>query len=173
MNNTVIRMSVQRMICTGCGAEANASCNCGVSYVTKSVRAAEAIKANPNKSDGIIAAELGIDRTTVLKARKGVTDSHPDDERLGRDGKSYSIRQRITDDPDIPQGLAEQAAATMRRRVFLRCASDAVRKAKQGAGLRDAKGSEIDLEILMSIREVCDAWRELHDEVYARTGHLR
>jgi hypothetical protein len=30
--DTVIKMSNQRMVCTGCGAEANASCNCGVSY---------------------------------------------------------------------------------------------------------------------------------------------
>jgi hypothetical protein len=45
-------------------------------------------------------AELGIDRATVLKARKGVTDSHPDEERIARDGKSYSVRQRAVDDPD-------------------------------------------------------------------------
>ena len=25
----------------------------------------------------------------------------------GRDGKSYSIRHRVTDDPDIPSGLVE------------------------------------------------------------------
>jgi hypothetical protein len=39
-------------------------------------------------------AELGIDRT-VLKARRGVQDSHP--ERIGRDGKSYSVRQRVVE----------------------------------------------------------------------------
>jgi hypothetical protein len=27
-----IRQSIQRIVCTGCGAEANASCNCGVAY---------------------------------------------------------------------------------------------------------------------------------------------
>jgi hypothetical protein len=36
--STVIKMSIQRMICTGCGAEANASCNCGQPYVPKAVR---------------------------------------------------------------------------------------------------------------------------------------
>lgn len=37
----VIPLSVQRMVCTGCGAEASASCNCGLNYVPKAVRAAE------------------------------------------------------------------------------------------------------------------------------------
>ena len=45
-------LSIQRMICTGCGAEANASCNCGVSYIPKAVRAREAVAANPEKSNG-------------------------------------------------------------------------------------------------------------------------
>jgi hypothetical protein len=45
------QIAVQRIICTGCGAEANAACMCGVSYVPKAIRAAEAVKANPGKSD--------------------------------------------------------------------------------------------------------------------------
>jgi hypothetical protein len=102
--NTVIKMSIQRMVCTGCGAEANASCNCGVSYVAKSIRAAEAIKANPGKSDRAIAADLGIGKNTVMRARQAGPDGPPEHERIGRDGKSYSIRQRVTDDPDVPCG---------------------------------------------------------------------
>jgi hypothetical protein len=86
------------MVCAGCGAEANASCNCGVSYVAKSVRAAEAIRANPGKSDRAIAAELGVGRATVQRARE-VAHDEPPEERIGRDGKSYSIRQRVVDDP--------------------------------------------------------------------------
>jgi hypothetical protein len=42
-----------------------------------------------------------------------------------RQSKSYSIRQRITDDPDIDPKLADAAEATWRRRIFLRCAEDA------------------------------------------------
>ena len=38
-----IKIAVQRMACTSCGAEANATCTCGVAYVLKSVRAAEAM----------------------------------------------------------------------------------------------------------------------------------
>jgi hypothetical protein len=169
MNNTVIKFSVQRMVCTGCGAEANACCDCGVSYMPKSVRAREAIKANPNKSDRAIAAELGVGRATVQRARE-VAHDEPRDERVGRDGKSYSIRQRVADDSDLPQGVIDEAAATVRRRVFLRCAEDTVRKAEQGAGLRDAKRSEIDDEILVTLERVIKAWTVLRDEILNRKG---
>jgi hypothetical protein len=82
-------MSVQQMVCTGCGAEANASCNCGKPYVPKKQRAAEAIAANPQKSDRAIAEELGIGTMTVNRARReaGVPDGTP--EREGRDGKVW------------------------------------------------------------------------------------
>jgi hypothetical protein len=87
---TVIQMAVQQLSCTGCGAEANASCNCGKPYVPKKQRAAEAIAANPQKSDRAIAADLGVSPMTVGRARAGVTDVTPD-EREGRDGKIYRL----------------------------------------------------------------------------------
>jgi hypothetical protein len=40
-------ISISRLICTGCGAETNAACNCNKQYVPKSVRAAEYIKEHP------------------------------------------------------------------------------------------------------------------------------
>jgi hypothetical protein len=170
MSSTVIKMNIQRMVCTGCGSEANASCNCGVSYVAKSVRAAEAIKANPGKSDRAIAADIGISHPTVAKARAELGGNNLPPERTGQDGKSYSVRQRVTEDPDISPKLIEEAAAAGRRRVFLRCAEDAVRKAEQGAGLKDAKESEIDDEILMTLENVIKAWTSLRDEISKRKG---
>jgi hypothetical protein len=85
-----IKISIQRMVCTGCGAEANASYNCGKAYMPKAVRAAEAVAANPEKSDRAIAAELGdISHVTVGKARKEATGNQlPVDERIGLDGKT-------------------------------------------------------------------------------------
>src|SRR5262245_23999563 len=99
LNRPAAIISIQRMVCTGCGAEANASCNCGVSYVPKSVRAAEAVKANPEKSDRAIAAEIGASPTTVGKARKELsTDGQLDDEpRTGLDGKVRRLPQREED----------------------------------------------------------------------------
>jgi hypothetical protein len=64
--------------------------------------------------------------------------------------------------------MEEAAAATGRRRVFLRCAETAVRKAEQGAGLKYAKESEIDDEILMTLEKVINAWTNLHDEILNR-----
>jgi hypothetical protein len=168
MNNTVIRMSIQRMVCTDCGAEANASCNCGVSYVAKSVRAAEAVKANPNKSNRSIAAEIGVDKNTVRAARSELSGEFSPEERIRSDGRSFSLRQRIVDDPDIPPKMAEEAAATGRRRIFLRCAEDAARKAEQGAGLKDAKASEIDDVIMTNLNKTADAWASLRDEILSR-----
>lgn len=166
-HGTVIQISVQRMVCTGCGAEANASCNCGKPYVTKSGLAAEAIKASPNKSSRAIAANLGIHPSVVDEARKQVP-GNPAGERVGRDGKSYSVRQRITDDTGLPRSMIEAAEAVSRRRIFLRCAEDVLRKAEQGAGLKFSKGSEIDDEIVTALESIIQAWTDLRDEILER-----
>jgi hypothetical protein len=70
------------------------------------VRAAEAIKANPQKSNRAIAADIGIDQSTVSRIRNAGVD-YATPERIGRDSKSYSIRQRVTDDPDISPEFKE------------------------------------------------------------------
>jgi hypothetical protein len=66
----------------------NAACTCGVSYTPKAIRAAEAVKANPEKSDRALAAELGVGKDTVRRARSDVAHDAPPD-RVGQDGKSY------------------------------------------------------------------------------------
>ena len=102
MTATVIKMSVQRMVCTGCGAEANASCNCGVAYQPKSIRAAEAIRANPEKSDRALAADLGIGHATVSRARETVSSETVDSPRIGLDRKTrrLPVREVDADEPD-------------------------------------------------------------------------
>ena len=40
-------ISIQRLICTGCGAETKATCNCGMEYRPKAALAKEAVEANP------------------------------------------------------------------------------------------------------------------------------
>lgn len=93
MTATVIKMSIQRMICTGCGAEANASCNCGKAYMPAAQRAKEAIAASPSKSDRAIAADIGVSRETVRQAREGDNDLSPDT-RTGQDGKQYPAKTK-------------------------------------------------------------------------------
>jgi hypothetical protein len=96
---TVIPISIQRMVCSGCGAEANVSCNCGVAYMPKAVRAAEAIKANPEKSNRAIAAETGADEKEVRRQRAKLEETTADmsavQKRTGLDGKTRSVRKRI------------------------------------------------------------------------------
>jgi len=74
--------------CEKCGSKAHASCNCGAIYLPASTRAAEAIKANPEKSDRAIAADIGVSQPTVSKARKATDNGLSVDKRIGLDGKA-------------------------------------------------------------------------------------
>jgi hypothetical protein len=78
--------TVVRYECPRCGN----NCECGVPYVAKTVRATEAIKANPEKSDRMIAKEIDASPTTVGKAREqlSTTGQLKDTPRIGLDGKT-------------------------------------------------------------------------------------
>jgi hypothetical protein len=97
-------ISIQRMVCTRCGAEANASCNCGVDYVPAKQRVAEYDKTNPGKSTRQAADDLGISNKTVSKARQAVTEVTPEATVTGRDGKKYPAKQKprpeMEDEPE-------------------------------------------------------------------------
>ena len=104
-----IRQSIQRMVCTACGAEANASCNCGVTYQPKSIRAAEAIKANPEKSDRAIAKEIGASPTTVGKAREELSSGGQlkDEPRTGLDGKTRKLPEKKPEQDEEEDDVVE------------------------------------------------------------------
>ena len=111
--------------CTSCGTFTRCACGCGRPYVgehrwSMSVeqmlvevvperanepsaldRAMAAVEANPEKSDRVIAAEIGVGRQTVMRARAAVKvrsgDGPPDgppEKRVGRDGRSYPAAAR-------------------------------------------------------------------------------
>jgi hypothetical protein len=86
-NRPAFFRSIVRLSCSACGAEANASCNCGQPYVPVRERAAEAVRANPEKSNRAIAEEHGFHPEVVRRAR-GDTGVSPETV-TGRDGKSY------------------------------------------------------------------------------------
>jgi hypothetical protein len=89
--------SIQRMECTKCGAEANASCNCGVTYKPAAERVREYDEANPGKSTRAAAADLGVSKDTVNRAR-GVSHETPEAETVvGLDGKQYPARAEKRD----------------------------------------------------------------------------
>jgi alkanesulfonate monooxygenase SsuD/methylene tetrahydromethanopterin reductase-like flavin-dependent oxidoreductase (luciferase family) len=86
-------VSVVRLSCSACGAEANASCSCGEPYVPKLQRAAEAVAAHPEKSNRAIAADIGVSPGTVDRARHKSTayNEAVDEPRVGRDGKTRKL----------------------------------------------------------------------------------
>jgi hypothetical protein len=82
--------TVVRYECPKCGN----NCQCGIPYVPKTMRAAEAIKANPEKSNRAIAAEIGADKVIVDRARKKLEqtgDVSPVAERIGLDNVARKV----------------------------------------------------------------------------------
>jgi hypothetical protein len=91
--------TVVRYECPKCGN----NCRCGVPYVPKTARAAEAIRAHPEKSNRAIADEIGADEKTVRKAR---ADQSAPAAVTGRDGKQYPARapRQERSDEDVKRG---------------------------------------------------------------------
>ena len=102
-------------------------------------------------------------------ARRRVTD---EDEEMDNGGAAHHLPPSpaaTVNDTQLDGALLtksseemdNEASATMRLRIFLRCAEDALRKAEQGAGLEYAKASEVDDEILDALDAIIQAWSEL------------
>ena len=84
-----------RLECSGCGAEVDAACMCGVAYVPAGARAAAAIAENPEKSDRVIADEIGVSDRTVNRARRTATGVAVG-KRIGKDGRVRGLPSRLT-----------------------------------------------------------------------------
>jgi hypothetical protein len=97
------------MQCSTRGVTADAACDCGAPYVPVSARAAEAIKANLEKSNRAIASELGVSTFVVNEARKELGVRYLSPERQGRDGRSYAVKRKRS------SGSITKASASMRR----------------------------------------------------------
>jgi len=97
--------------CSKCGAKAKPGCNCGVAYVPAHVFAAKAVAAHPEKSDRIIAREIGVSDKTVAKARKATAEKSAVAKRIGRDGKA---RKLPTMTPEAANAMRARAEAVAR-----------------------------------------------------------
>ena len=75
MNTLQIVHSLARLQCTKCGAEANASCNCGQPYVPVALRVKEYDEANPGKSSRKAAADLGVSHGDRDEAKQEARES--------------------------------------------------------------------------------------------------
>jgi hypothetical protein len=113
-----IKVSVQQLVCTGCGAETNAPCNCKKPYVPKAVeRVAEYDKAKPGQSTRQAAADLGTTSTTVSKARRA--NQFAPETVTGRDGKSYpataTVSRRLSEPEPEPEPISEKDGALINK----------------------------------------------------------
>jgi hypothetical protein len=78
-----------QFICSSCGADRG--CDCNAPAIPKSVLAARAIEKAPNRSNRVIAEEIGIDEKTVRKARKATADQSGVQKRKGKDGRERAV----------------------------------------------------------------------------------
>jgi hypothetical protein len=107
------RPSIARLACTRCGAETDASCNCGEPYLPAGARAAKAIAKSPEKSDRAIATEIGVSAPTVGKARKATVKDFTVG-RIGKDGKRRRLPQaapRVARYKDLTLEMPTEAEA--------------------------------------------------------------
>ena len=107
-----------RLRCTSCGAIAAAGCACGVAYTPAGKLAEQAVQANPEKSDRMIAEEIGVAGETVRRARlkSGAANEAPQ-KRVGKDGKHYSATKTggtksktRKSKPEIKSGVLAEAS---------------------------------------------------------------
>ena len=79
------------LVCSECGADGIGTCACNAPYLPPTLKkAVEAIAVNPEKSNRVIAEEIGVSDMTVGRARKTVaTRNVATERRIGKDGKSY------------------------------------------------------------------------------------
>ena len=144
-------------MCSACGEDA--SCNCGAPLMSKQ-KAKDHFTANPDdsRSDGTIAAELGVGRSTVQRARDEVAhDGQPDDKRIGRDGKTYPARV-VRDDPDE---FDERLAYAQTKNAFIARAAQAESDAKYVG--------KVDQEIISAAEETAAAWCQLVSDLKGKS----
>lgn len=114
MSQVIFPISIQRLVCTGCGAEANASCNCGKPYVPREA-AEQFFRENPNASIREAEEQIGVSHGTAQRAREAVPRGTPETV-VGRDGKTYPAKMDVhyssqTDEWATPQDLFDELNA--------------------------------------------------------------
>lgn len=133
-------------MCSACGIDAG--CNCGAPLMSKAQRAAEAIAANPQKSDRAIAKEIGASPTTVGQARSELSSGGQLNDRVGIDGKQRRMPTRRDEDE-----FDDDIAVEQTKQVFLLGAHEAIRVAEYYG--------PIDNEIIETARDTAAAWCRL------------
>jgi hypothetical protein len=136
----------------------------------KSVRAAEAVAANPEKSDRAIAAEIGVDHKTVSKARKATGDHSPV-ERVGLDGKVRRLPQLATDEDEDEACTDCDGPQDFWARSLANAAGNALAlKAFWTHQYGDWKSFVASSELVTLARQAAEEWRELASNLEQMKG---
>jgi hypothetical protein len=151
-----IRRAIVRLECSACGAEANASCDCGKPYIAMA-KAKAAVMAAPEMSDRAIAAEAGVHRETVAKARKELAGDQPV-ERVGLDGKVRKLPQRAPRDFYAVQDDVEPSAKDYENSLLMR--ADHARELAE----LPFEGRATN-EIVDAVRAAAAAWERLAQQL--------
>jgi hypothetical protein len=161
----VIKIEVNRMVCTACGAEANASCACGKPYMPAKQRAADAIAANPQKSNRAIADEIGVSEPTVRRARDATASPDAVDVRVGLDGKTR--RMPAHDDDDDGDGADVDVAAAR----FKAGAQDVIETAQDAIGfVRRIHFSNKSASVCVAmVDKIIAQWTEVKTAIQTRS----
>jgi DNA-binding Lrp family transcriptional regulator len=154
-----------KFICSACGADRG--CQCNAPAVPKAVRAAEALKANPGKSDRSIAEQIGASPTTVGKAREELSSSGQleDGPRTGLDGRVRKLPAREGDAEVSAEQRKAQYAGSFEDDTF-QAAADVEEPRKVLANVLDSiKQSKAVAEAYRKILKASPFDREAKKEI--------
>jgi hypothetical protein len=139
-------IATRDLVCPNCGI--GAACDCGVAPID---RAKCAVLKNPEKSSRAIAAEIGVGRKTVDRARAKATGPRgPVAKRMGLDGKVRRMPKPKIDDDDDELDADEIDGDEP---SFLIRAEQAIKLA--------VYTGPVNKELVAAARAAADAWRKL------------
>ncbi|MGY4318996.1 hypothetical protein [Bradyrhizobium sp. JR3.5] len=156
-----------------------------MTHVSKSAVAKAAIEATPRKSDRAIAAETGVGKDTVRRARDQLAQTAPVERRVGKDGKARRMpgyEQRVTAEP--------QKSAPSKRIVLLSdepCADCNTQQERWHRSLSNMAGEAISLpaywtqqfdkdwqtfdvpaDVLTLAKQAAEAWNDIVESLINR-----
>jgi hypothetical protein len=140
------RMPKPKLFCSECGARAQATCDCGASYIPARVYAERAIAAHPERSNRAIAEETGISHETIRQVREATGNNLA--VRIGRDGKVRRVpRHLIPRQRDLtPEELVHTPAAKQLLEYI-----DSTLKALRNEGARRAMSPKIVSDLVYDL----------------------
>jgi len=142
------KIKATHLRCIRCNVSIEAACDCGVGYErwAPKERAAKALKSNPEKSNRVIAQEIGVNERTVRNTRGAGAEKSAPERRTGADGKNYPASQppklKTVDDDTATRDLYNRACEASSLAEWI-------------------DGTKVDKNLVKAVRDAADAWDKL------------